>query len=61
MDLNEARLHEATLNLNTHTWIFSHLSIASVDDKQHLSECLVLSSDFHCEENYGTTRVAHLI
>ena len=30
MDFNEAHLHEATLNLHTHAWIFSHLSIASV-------------------------------
>ena len=38
VDLNEARLHEATLNLHTHRWIVSRLSIASVDGKQHLSE-----------------------
>ena len=35
---NEAHLHEATLNLHTYELIFSHLSIASVDGKQHLSE-----------------------
>ena len=39
MDFNEARLHEATLNLHTHPWMFP-LSIAPVDDKQHLSEVL---------------------
>ena len=38
VDLNEARLHKATLNLLTHMWIFSRLSIASLDGKQHLSE-----------------------
>ena len=38
MDLNEARLHEATLNLHTHACIFSRMSIASVDGKQYLSE-----------------------
>jgi hypothetical protein len=38
VDFNEEHLHEATLNLHTHAWIFSCLSIASVDDKQHLSE-----------------------
>ena len=43
MDFNEARLHEAILNLHTHTWILSCLSIASVDGKQHLSE-VVLSA-----------------
>ena len=29
---------EASLNLHTHAWIFSRLSIASVDGKQHLSD-----------------------
>ena len=38
VDFNEARLHEATLNLHRHAWIFSRLSITSVDGKQHLSE-----------------------
>ena len=38
VDFNEVRLHEATLNFLAHTWIFSHLSIALVDCKQHLSE-----------------------
>ena len=32
------RLNETTLNLYTHTWFFSCLSIASVDSKQHFSE-----------------------
>ena len=35
---NEARLHEAIMNLYMHAWLFSCLSIASVDGKQHLSE-----------------------
>ena len=43
VDFNEARLHEATLNLHTHAWFFSSLSIASVDGKQHLNE-LVFSA-----------------
>jgi hypothetical protein len=43
VDFNEAYLHEATLNLRTHTCIFSCLSIAQVDGKQHLSE-IVLSA-----------------
>ena len=38
MDYNLARLHEPTLNLSAHVWIFSRLSIASVAGKQHLSE-----------------------
>ena len=38
VDLNEARLHEKTLNLHTHAWISPRLLIASVDGKQHLSE-----------------------
>ena len=38
MNFNEARLHEAFINLHTHACIFSCLSIASVDGKQHLSE-----------------------
>ena len=37
VDLNEVRMHEATLNLDTHAWVFFRLSIASVDGKQHLS------------------------
>ena len=32
------RLHEATLNLHTNTWIFSRLSIGSVDGKQRLND-----------------------
>ena len=38
VDFNEARLHEATLKLHSHSRIFFRLSIVSVDDKQHLSE-----------------------
>ena len=38
VDLNEARLHEATLNLHMHERIISCPSIASVDGKQHLSQ-----------------------
>ena len=35
--LNEARLHEGSLNLHSHVCIFSRLPIASVDGKQHWS------------------------
>jgi hypothetical protein len=38
MDYNLARLHEPTLILSAHAWIFSRLSIASVAGKQQLSE-----------------------
>ena len=38
VDFNEACMHEVTLNLYMHAWIFSCLSIASVLAKQHLSE-----------------------
>ena len=38
VDFNEARLHEAAFNLHMHVWMFSCLSIASVDGKQHLRE-----------------------
>ena len=38
MDFNASRLHEVTLNIHMYAWIFSRLSIASVDGKQHLSE-----------------------
>ena len=38
VDFNEAHLYEVTLNLHVHAWIFSFLSIASVDGKKHLSE-----------------------
>ena len=38
VDFNEAHLHEVTLILHTHAWIFSHLLIVSVDGKEHLSE-----------------------
>ena len=57
VDFNKAHLHEATLNLHTHAWIFSHLSIASVDSKQHLSEIVFSpSSDFHCTARECTKR-----
>ena len=36
VNFNGGRLHEATLNLHTHTWFFP--SIESVNGKQHLSE-----------------------
>ena len=39
LDISEAHLHEVTLNLHTHVWIFSCMSIVTVDGKQHhLSE-----------------------
>ena len=61
-DFNEAHLHEATVDIHMPTWIFSRLSIASVDDKQHLSE-IVLSAlvGYHSKENDWTTGAAHLI
>ena len=37
-NFNDARLHEATFDLHTCARIFSRLSIASVDGKQHLSK-----------------------
>ena len=37
-DFKEARLHETTVNLHTNARIFYHLSVASVDGKQHLSK-----------------------
>ena len=37
VNFNEVHLHEAILNLHTHPWCFSCLSIVSVDGKQHLS------------------------
>ena len=40
MDFDEARLHEATLNLHKHARFFPRLSIASVDGKQYLSEAV---------------------
>ena len=43
VNLNEVCLHEVILNLYMHAWIFSCLSIASVDGKQHLS-VVVLSA-----------------
>ena len=36
VDFNEARLHEANLNLHMHVWFFPANSI--IDGKQHLSE-----------------------
>ena len=55
MDFNESRMEEATLKLHTHGLIFSRLSIASVDDKQHLSE-VVFSAlvGFSLLEQYPT-------
>ena len=41
MDINEARLHKATLNLHTHASTFSRLSIPSEDGKQNLSEVVL--------------------
>ena len=38
VDFNEVHLHEATMNLHMYAWIFSYLSISSVNRKQHLSE-----------------------
>ena len=38
VDFNEVRLYEVFLNLHMHVWIFSSLSVATVDVKQHLSE-----------------------
>ena len=38
MDFNKTRLHEVVLKLHTRAWIFSRLSIASVDGNQLLSE-----------------------
>ena len=35
-----ARLHEPTLNFHKDAWISSHLSIAPVDGKHHLSEVM---------------------
>ena len=40
VDFNEALLHEATLNLHTHTLIFSRLSVELFDGKQHLIEVM---------------------
>ena len=38
VDFDEARLHEVTFNIRTYAWIFSRVSIASVDGKQHLNQ-----------------------
>jgi hypothetical protein len=55
VDFNEVYLHEMTLNLHMHAWIFCRLSIAIVDGKQYLSEVVFsVSTDFHCKENDGT-------
>ena len=43
MDVNEARLHEATLNFHTQAWMFSCLSMSSVDSKQQLSEAVFMA------------------
>ena len=54
VDFNETRHDEATLNLHTHTWIISRLTIASVYGKQHLSEVLFsVLVESSCKENYG--------
>ena len=55
MDFNEGRLYEATLNPRTHAAIFSLLSIASVDGKEHLNE-IVFSALFRFSllEKYPT-------
>ena len=58
MDINEAHLHEATLNLHMHACIFSDLSVVSVDDKQHLSE--VVFSDL-VELSLCTTSMHHRV
>ena len=53
---SEACLHEATLNLHTDAWIFSCLSVPSVDGKQHLIAVVFrLLSDFHCTPWVHTT------
>ena len=55
MDLNEARLHEENLKIHTGARIFSCLSIASVDCKQHLSE-IVFSALVGCLDlSHGQT------
>ena len=62
MVFDETHFHEATLSLHMHAWIFSHLSIASVDGKQHLIEVVFSDfSDLYCKETDGTTGAAHLI
>ena len=38
VDFNDVHFQGATLNLQTHAWIFYCLSIASIDGKHHLSE-----------------------
>ena len=48
VDINNERLHDATLNPHRHAWIFVRLLIASVYGKQHLSD-FVLLPDFHCK------------
>ena len=60
MDFNEACLHEATLNLHMYANIFSCLSIASVDGKQHLSK-VVFSAlvGFSLLEKYQTFGCEH--
>ena len=58
MDYNLARLHEPTLNLSAHAWIFSRLSIASVAGKQHFSEVVCSAGvDF----SYNDVSVKHNI
>ena len=55
VDFNETLLHVAILNLDKHAWIFSRLSIASADDKQHLSEVQFIALvGFSLLEKYPT-------
>ena len=50
-------LHEATLNLHTHAWIFYRLSIASVDGKQHFSEVVFSAPRLRVFENRILRRI----
>ena len=38
VNFKDTCFHDATLNLHTHTWIFTSISTESVDGKHHLSE-----------------------
>ena len=54
VDFNEARLHEANLNLYTHTWIFSTRQLRLLMARSiWVSKCLVLSSDFIVRKMMG--------
>ena len=57
VDFNETRLHEATLNLHIHMWIFSCLSIASVDGKQPLSEVVFSAQNEELHSLYRSSNV----